>query len=112
MVAQYTPEQGDILFMDFDPQTGHEQKGRRPALVVSNYSYNKHTNFVMVCPITNQNKGHLFHIALDDRTVTTGMVLSDQVRALDLSKRRSVFKEKAPSDLVDRVVALIASFMN
>ncbi len=68
----YIPQQGDIIYLDFDPQAGHEQKGRRPALVVSNYTYNKITRMALVCPITNTDRGFPLHVGLDSRTQSTG----------------------------------------
>ena len=67
----YKPKQGDIIFLDFNPQIGHEQKGRHPALVVSNEQFNIRTNLVMVCPITNSISGFPMHIKLDSRTNMT-----------------------------------------
>jgi mRNA interferase MazF len=81
-------KQGFIIWLDFDPQTGHEQKGRRPALVISNKTFNKFSKLVIVCPITNTDKNHPFHVKLDNRTKTTGAVLCDQARTLDISARR------------------------
>ena len=82
-------EQGDIVYLDFDPQSGHEQKGRRPALVVSNNLFNRVSSMTMVCPITNTDRGHPFHIRLDARTRTTGVVMCDQVRMLALNTRHA-----------------------
>lgn len=104
-------EQGDIIYLDFDPQSGHEQKGRRPALVVSNNVYNRFSSLLMVCPITNTNRGLPFHIPLDDRTKTSGVIMCDQARTLDISARNGVFEEKAPVDLVTEAVDQIVSFI-
>ena len=70
--------------MNFDPQAGHEQSGWRPALIVSGDMLNLHSNMVMVCPITNTNREHPFHIPLDERTETTGFILCEQAKMLDL----------------------------
>jgi mRNA interferase MazF len=104
---KYIPEQGDIIILEFDPQAGHEQKGRRPALVVSNVTFNSFTGIAMVCPITNTKRGFPLHISMDDRTATTGVVMCEQVKSLDISARNAVFKEKAPGDIVDEVVDII-----
>lgn len=104
-------EQGDIVFLDFDPQSGHEQKGRRPALVVSNNLFNRVSSLTMVCPITNTDRGHPFHIRLDGRTKTTGVVMCDQARMLDLDSRRAAFEEKAPADVSAEAVDLIMGFI-
>jgi mRNA interferase MazF len=104
-------EQGDVVFIDFDPQAGHEQKGRRPALVVSNAAFNRFTRAAMVCPITNTDKGVPVRVRLDNRTKTTGVIMCEQVKALDLTKRHAVFVEKAPPNIVSEVVDMIYSFI-
>lgn len=104
-------EQGDIVYLDFDPQAGHEQRGRRPALVVSNNLYNRVSNLTMVCPITHTDRGHPFHIRLDASTKTDGVILCDQARMLDLSSRNASFVEKAPEELVAEAVDLIIGFV-
>jgi len=107
----YMPNKGDIMILDFDPQAGYEQKGRRPALVVSNDHYNRHCKMVMVCPITNTDKNHAFHVRLDSRTHTTGVILCDQMRALDIRARNAAFKETIPDDILDEAIDIIASFI-
>lgn len=107
----YTPEQGDIITLEFNPQTGHEQKGKRPAMVVSNSTFNNFTKMAIVCPITNTNRGFPLHVALDDRTATTGVVMCEQVKALDISARNAVFKEKLPQDIIEEVVDIIYGFI-
>jgi len=109
---QYFPAQGDIIIIDFDSQVGFEQLGRRPALVVSNGIYNRHCKMAIVCPITNTDKGHAFHIPLDNSTRTTGVVLCDQARALDINARNAVFMEVAPDDVIDRATDMICSFID
>ena len=107
----YSPCQGDIIIMDFYPQAGLEQHGRRPALVVSNEIYNRHCKMAIVCPITNTDKNHAFHIRLDDSTTTTGVVLCDQVRTLDITARNAVYAERVPDAILDNAIDLICSFM-
>jgi mRNA interferase MazF len=104
-------KQGDIVVMDFDPQKGHEQSGRRPALVVSNNILNQHSAVALVCPITNTVKNHPFHIKLDERTNTTGVVLCDQAKMLDIRSRNAKFKEECPRDIWEEAKELIISFM-
>jgi len=103
----YIPEQGDIIYLDFDPQAGHEQKGRRPALVVSNLTYNKITHMALVCPITNTNRKFPLHVPLDLSTKSTGYVMCEQVKALDIRKRNASFKEKAPDNIVQEVFDIL-----
>lgn len=97
--------------MDFDPQSGHEQKGKRPAIVLSNDVLNMCSSLVLVCPITNTNKKHPFHIELDERTQTTGVILCDQAKMLDVAARNAKFKEKCPEGIWNEAKELIISFM-
>ncbi len=104
-------EQGDIVYLDFDPQAGHEQKGRRPTLVVSNNLFNRVSSLTMVCPIIHTDRGHPFHIRLDHRTKTDGVVMCDQARMLDLNSRNADFVEKAPADITAEAVDLIIGML-
>lgn len=104
-------EQGDIIYLDFDPQSGHEQKGRRPALVVSNDLFNRVSSLTMVCPITHTDRGYPFHVKLDGRTKTDGVIMCDQARMLDAKSRNASFREKAPEDITAEAVDLIIGFL-
>ncbi len=104
-------EQGDIVYLDFGPQSGHEQRGRRPALVVSNDLFNRVSSLTMVCPITHTDRGHPFHVRLDGRTKTEGVILCDQARMLDLAARHTAFEERAPEDITAEAVDLIIGFV-
>ena len=104
-------EQGDIVYMDFDPQMGHEQKGHRPALVVSNDLFNRVNSLTMVCPITHTDRGSPFHVRLDDRTKTDGVVMCDQVRMLDINSSRAAFEEKAPNDILAEAIDIIRAII-
>ena len=106
-----TFKQGDIIVMDFNPQQGPEQSGRRPAIVLSNDILNQHSSLILVCPITNTNKRHPFHIELDERTETTGVILCDQAKMLDVKARNAQFKEKCPDDIWNDAKDLIISFL-
>jgi len=107
----YIPKQGDIIKMDFEPTKGHEQQGWRPAVVVSNASYNAFSNGIaMVCPITNTDRGFPLHPKLDDRTKTTGVVMTNQVKALDLTQRRAEFIEEMPADILAEVCDIVSGF--
>jgi mRNA interferase MazF len=110
-MAFYIPHQGDIIILEFDPQTGHEQKGKRPALVVSNHTFNNFTKLAMVCPITNTNRAFPLHIKLDNRTQTTGTILCEQAKILDMSARNAIFKEKTPVDIMVEVVDIISGII-
>ncbi len=104
-------EQGDIVYLNFDPQAGHEQRGRRPALVVSSNLFNRVNSMTMVCPITHTDRGSPFHVRLDERTKTDGVVMCDQARMLDLNSRGASFEEKAPADILAEAVDLIIGFL-
>ncbi|MBF4696070.1 type II toxin-antitoxin system PemK/MazF family toxin [Fusibacter ferrireducens] len=103
----YIPNQGDIVYLDFDPQAGHEQKGRRPALVVSNFTYNKLTRMALVCPITNTNRHFPLHVALNSKTRTSGFIMCEQVKALDINFRNAEFFEHLPADVMQEVFDII-----
>lgn len=103
--------QGDIIYLDFDPQSGHEQRGRRPALVVSNSLFNRLSSLNMVCPITHTDKRHPFHIRLRGTAKIDGVILCDQARMLDVAARKAAFVEKAPDELVAEAVDLIIGFI-
>jgi mRNA interferase MazF len=104
-------EQGDIIYLNFDPQAGHEQKGRRPALVVSNNLFNRTSSMTMVFPITHTDRNNPFHVRLDTRTQTDGVVMCDQARMLDLNSRGASFVEKAPADIVAESVDIISGLI-
>lgn len=102
-------KQGDIIKVSFNPQAGHEQAGYRPALVISNDFFNRKTNLAMVCPITNTNNRFPLHIPLDSRTATTGVVLCEHVKALDLKARPFKAVEQLPRDLLGKVIETVFS---
>ena len=105
-------KQGDIIWINFNPQAGHEQSGRRPALVISNSSFTQITQkAAMVCPITKTDKSLPFHINLDDRTQTTGVVLCDQAKIIDIQARNFEFIEKAPEEIVLEAIDIINGFI-
>jgi mRNA interferase MazF len=104
-------KQGCIIWLDFDPQTGHEQKGRRPALVISNETFNNFSNLTIVCPIANTVKNYPFHIKLDERTKTTGVILCDQAWTLDINARNFEFIVLVPEDILLEVLDIIIGFI-
>jgi len=109
--VNYIPKQGDIIKLDFSPTKGHEQRGRRPALVVSNNTYNKYgRGIAIVCPITNTNRGIGIQINLDDRNITTGVVMTDQIKALDLNERNPEYIEEVPLEILIEVCDIIGGF--
>ena len=104
--------QGNIVWIDLDPQAGHEQKCRRPALIVSNNYINQITRFrnVMFCPITSTNKKFPFHVDLDDRVKTAGTIMCEQVKMLDATARNVQFIEDLPKDLLIQVLDMVRGF--
>lgn len=108
---RYVPKKGDLITIDFDPQSGHEQQGRRPALVVSNTLFNKTTNLVMVCPITNANRNSPFHLSVPRETNLSGFVMSEQVKSVDYSSRNALRIGAVSKEYLDDVLALIDAIL-
>lgn len=106
----YHPKQGDVVFLDFSPQSGHEQAGRRPCVIISNDQFFIKTKLAIVCPITNTDNSFPLHIPLDDRTKTTGVILTEHVKCLDVVSRNIHFVEKLPDDLLDKTLAYVKTF--
>lgn len=106
----YQPDRGDLIWLDFTPNAGTEQAGRRPALVLSAQAFNIATGLVFVCPITTQGKGSSFEVALPKGGIT-GFVLSDHLRSLDWIARRATFAGKASPDVIEDVLARIEAIM-
>lgn len=88
MTDEHVPRRGDLVWLHFDPQTGHEQAGRRPALVLSPESYNRRVGLAIFCPVTSQAKGYPFEVGLPYGGHVSGVILSDQVKSLDWRARR------------------------
>lgn len=106
MVA-YIPAQGDIIALTYDPQSGHEQKGRRPALVVSRDLFNRATGLAIVCPLTNTDRGFPFHVPVPESSALTGFVMVEQVKSVDFRARRAKLIERAPEELVREVLSIL-----
>ena len=103
----YIPNKGDYIAVSFDPQSGREQKGRRPALVVSNSLFNKHTGLAIVCPITNTRRGFPFHVEIADETALTGFIMVEQVKSLDFRARGARRIASASDAVMDEVLSLL-----
>ena len=103
----YIPRQGDLVTLDFDPQAGHEQKGRRPALVISKDIFNKATGMAICCPITNTDRKVPFHVPLQERTSLTGFVMCEQVKSLDYRARKMKLLEIAAPEVLLEVLAIV-----
>jgi mRNA interferase MazF len=107
---KYVPARGDIVWLDFDPRTGHEQSGHRPALVLSEQRFNDKTGLCLVCPITTKPKASPFEVAVPAARNDNGepsFVLSQHVRTVDWIERRARFKSKAPLPLLREVVVRV-----
>jgi mRNA interferase MazF len=99
----YVPDRGDVVWLSFDPQSGREQAGRRPALVLSPRAYNQRTSLAIACPITSQIKGYPFEVALPPDSQIRGVILCDQVKSLDWRVRQADFVETVPENVVIEV---------
>jgi mRNA interferase MazF len=98
---EYIPEAGDVVWLDFDPQSGHEQAGHRPALVISPASYNGRTGLMLCCPLTSQIKGYPFEVAISGSS--RSVALADQIKNLDWRARNAVRKDKASTEELEAV---------
>lgn len=105
------PSRGDLVWIDFTPNAGHEQAGRRPALVLSPREYHQRTSFVIVCPVTSTIKGYPFEVVLPDGLPISGAVLADQVRNIDRHARRIEFAGRVPESIVQDVQARISPLL-
>lgn len=103
MVSAYVPDRGNIVWLDFNPQTGREQAGRRPAFVLSPEAYNRKVGLALFCPITSRVKGYPFEVILPEGLGVSGVVLADQVKSLDWRQRRAEFASDAPEATVEEV---------
>lgn len=111
MTAQYVPQPGDVVWLSFSPQAGREQQGDRPGLVISQRAFHRQTGFAWICPITSRSKGYPFEVPLPDTLTTKGVVLVDQARSLDFRARNIRYIETAPSELLHRVLLLVAAIL-
>lgn len=106
-MAEYIPKKGDFIAVTFDPQSGHEQKGRRPAIVVSNDLFNKHTGLAIVCPITTTDRRFPFHIPIVGVPNISGFVMTEQVKSIDFRSREAKRIGKATEAVLSEVLAVL-----
>ena len=106
-MREYIPKKGDFISVAFDPQSGHEQKGRRPALVVSNTLFNEQTSLAIVCPLTTTHRGYPFHVAVIGNPDVKGFVMVEQVKSIDYRARQAKSIGKASNDLLDEVLSIL-----
>jgi mRNA interferase MazF len=107
----YIPDSGDIVWITFNPQAGHEQAGRRPALVLSPAAYNGKVGLAILCPITSQIKGYPFEVVIPDGLEVSGAILSDQVKSLDWKARKAEFGGKLPTTAYNEVLKKLSALI-
>jgi len=109
-MVKYIPEQGDIVALTFDPQSGHEQKGRRPAIIISNKTFNKYLGLAFACPITNTKRDFPFHIQVESENIT-GFIMAEQMKSIDYNARNIKFIEKANQKTINQILGIIDSII-
>ena len=112
MPARFVPARGDVVWVTLNPRTGHEQAGRRPALVVSPQAYNGRVGLAVLCPITSQVKGYPFEVAVPPGLKVAGAILSDQVKSLDWRARRARLLCRLPRRTTGEVLAKLALLLS
>ena len=110
-MVTYIPDRGDIVWLQFNPQSGHEQAGKRPALTLSPKAYNQKVGLAIFCPITNQEKGYPFEVKVVSSKIS-GAILADQVKSLDWRKREAEFIAKAPSGVINEAIGLLNTLIS
>jgi mRNA interferase MazF len=111
MPSHYCPRRGDVVWLSFSPQAGHEQAGHRPALVLSPESYNRKVGLALFCPITTQAKGYPFEVAVPAGLEVSGVILADQVKSLDWKARKTRFGCQLPPETFQEVVAKLGPLL-
>jgi mRNA interferase MazF len=106
-MTTYIPQKGDFVAVTFDPQSGHEQRGRRPALVVSNTLFNKHTGLAIVCPLTNTDRSFPFHVAIVNDPNVTGFVMVEQVKSIDFRARKAERIGRVSDSVLEEVLSIL-----
>lgn len=102
-----SPGKGDFISVTFDPHSGHEQKGRRPALVVSNTLFNEQTGLAIVCPLTTTHRGYPFHVAVLGNPDVKGFVMVEQVKSIDYRARQAKSVGRASDELIEEVLSIL-----
>ena len=112
MADNFIPHIGDVIWIDMQPQAGHEQSGRRPAIVLSPKAYNGKVGLALLCPVTNQVKGYPFEVMIPSGLKVKGVVLSDQVKSLDWKIRNADFCDKLPEAVVLEILKKLETLLN
>lgn len=111
-MAAYVPARGDVVWLQFNPQAGHEQAGHRPAVVISPSSYNRRVGLAVCCPITSQVKGYPFEVLLPQGLGVEGAILSDQLKSLDWRVRKARRIGSVPADVLQETVGKILTLVD
>ena len=111
MVKRFIPSRGDLVWLSFDPQAGHEQSGHRPALVLSPLEYNGLTGLALCCPLTSRVKGYPFEVKIPSGLPVEGVVLTDQIKCLDWKARQARFCCRLPDRMVLEVLAKLNTLL-
>ncbi|RKZ34057.1 endoribonuclease MazF [bacterium] len=111
MVRKYVPRRGDVVWLTFSPQAGHEQSGRRPAVAISPKPYNVKVGLALFCPITSQVKGYPFEVALPEGYNITGVILADQIKSLDFVARNAEFIFRLPDEILAELLGKIRTLV-
>lgn len=106
-MTSYVPRKGDFIAVTFDPQSGHEQRGRRPALVISNDLFNRHTGLCIACPVTSTRRDFPFHVTIPEGSEVSGVVMVEQVKSIDFRTRAAKHIGRASEDVLDEVLAIL-----
>jgi len=109
--AGYVPDAGEFIWLSFDPRAGHEQGGRRPALVLSPKPYNRRSGLALVCPVTTQSKDYPFEVAVPDGSGVTGVILADHMKSVDYRARRAVKAGRCAPESINEVLARLAPLL-
>lgn len=112
MPQRYIPERGDVVWLHFTPQAGHEQAGHRPALVISPKAYNGRVGLALFCPITSRVKGYPFEVPLPPEMKASGAILSDQVKSLDWRARKVKRVGRVPTEVLEETIARILTLVD
>ncbi len=109
-MVDYVPSKGDFVWLNFSPQVGHEQRGKRPAIIISPKEYNKKTSLALCAPITSNEKGYPFEVLAKGKKIS-GVILSDHLKSLDWKARKVKFIEKAKTSVIDECIQKIATLV-
>jgi mRNA interferase MazF len=111
MVASFVPQRGDVVWIDLNPQAGHEQAGRRTAVVLSPVAYNRKVGLALFCPVTSQIKGYPFEVLIPAGLAVKGAVLADQVKSLDWRVRKAELISEMTGAVINAVLAKVRTLL-